>query len=115
MARVLTGQRPWREGSLALAFWGMNIGLALMVVLSILPIGIAQGYASVDVGLWYARSSEFLQLPVIQKLRWLRIIGDTLFLVGVGGFVWFLIGLKTGWSYQNAQAEQPDSLAVMPT
>ncbi len=115
MARVLTGQRPWREGSLALAFWGMNIGLALMVVLSILPIGIAQGYASVDVGLWYARSSEFLQLPVIQKLRWLRIIGDTLFLVGVGGFVWFLVGLKTGWSYRDTAAEQPESLAAMPT
>jgi nitric oxide reductase subunit B len=112
MARVLTGVRPWREGSLALAFWGMNIGLVLMVVLSLLPIGIAQGYASVDVGLWYARSSDFLQIPIIQKLRWLRIVGDTVFLAGVGSFVWFLIGLKTGWSYREEHSATTEALAA---
>ena len=112
IARLLTGQLAWREGPLALAFWGMNIGLALMVVLSLLPIGIAQANASIDVGLWYARSSDFLQLPVIQKLRWLRIIGDTVFLVGVGSFVWFLVGLKTGWSYIGESSEEPEGLAA---
>jgi nitric oxide reductase subunit B len=98
---------------LAVAFWGMNIGLVLMVVLSLLPIGIAQGYASVDVGLWYARSSDFLQLPLIQKLRWFRIIGDTVFIVGVASLVWFLVGLITGWSYRERTAEQPEGLAAV--
>ncbi len=116
IARVLTGHRPWKDGALAFAFWGMNVGLALMVVLSILPIGIAQANASIDVGLWYARSSDFLQLPIIQKLRWMRIVGDTLFLFGVGSFVWFLIGLKTGWSYGDASSERGDGLvAPQPT
>jgi len=116
MARLLTGERPWREGYLAFAFWGMNVGLALMVVLSILPVGIAQANASIDVGLWYARSSDFLQLPLLQRLRWMRIIGDTLFLAGVGSFVWFLIGLKTGWSYREAKSEQPEGfVAPQPT
>ena len=31
---------------------------------------------------------------------WLRIIGDTVFLVGVGAFAWFMSGLWFGWSYE---------------
>jgi nitric oxide reductase subunit B len=116
MARVLTGHRAWRDGPLRLAFWGMNIGLGLMVVLSLLPIGIAQAYASIDVGLWYARSSDFMQQPIIQQLRWLRMIGDTLFIAGVACLVWFLVGLKTGWSYREERVSEPkDGLAVQPT
>ena len=101
ISRVLTGARPWRTRALAFAFWGMNVGLGLMVVLSLLPIGIAQAYASIETGLWYARSSEFLQQPYIQTLRWMRMLGDTVFLAGVGSLLWFLLGLVTGWSYRE--------------
>ncbi len=100
VARVLSGQRAWRDRPLAVAFWGMNLGLGLMVLLSLLPIGLAQGYASVDTGLWYARSAEFLQQPWVRTLRWLRLVGDTVFLVGAGALIWFLLGLVTGWSYR---------------
>jgi nitric oxide reductase subunit B len=71
-----------------------------MVGLSILPIGITQAVASVDTGLWYARSAEFLQSPLLERLRWLRIVGDTVFLMGVASLVYFAIGLATGWSYE---------------
>jgi len=37
VARFLTGARAWREWPIGVAFWGTNIGLALMVVLSLLP------------------------------------------------------------------------------
>ena len=40
----------------------MNIGLGLMAVLSLLPIGLAQAYASIET-VWFARSAEFLQQP----------------------------------------------------
>ena len=110
VARVLSGQGAWRERPLAIAFWGMNLGLGLMVRLSLLPVGLAQGYASVETGLWYARSAEFLQQPWLQTLRWLRMVGDTVFLVGAGALIWFLLGLVTGWSYR-ARAESPDSVA----
>lgn len=99
VARHLTGHRRWRERPIALAFWAMNVGLGLMVALSLLPIGLAQTWVSVETGLWYARSAEFLQLPAMEFLRWLRIVGDTVFLAGVGSFAWFMLGLKTGWSY----------------
>ena len=77
IARKLSGVRAWKETQLKWAFWGMNVGLGLMVVLSLLPIGLAQTWASVEHGLWYARSADFLQLPALQALRWLRILGDT--------------------------------------
>jgi len=105
IARKLCADRPWRSGALSYAFWAMNIGLALMVLLSLLPIGLAQTWASVERGLWYARSAEFLQAPVLERLRWLRIVGDTVFLSGVASLTWFMIGLKTGWSYREPVSE----------
>jgi nitric oxide reductase subunit B len=86
------------------SFWGMNIGLGLMIALNLLPIGLAQTWASVETGLWYARSAEFMQLPWIETLRWMRIVGDMTFAVGVAAFVWFMIGLITGWSYETRRA-----------
>ncbi len=102
VARRLTGEHAWKERPLAIGFWCLNIGLALMIGLSLLPIGLAQTVASVDKGLWYARSAEFLQQPWVETLRWLRIVGDTVFLVGVGSFAWFMAGLKFGWSLDRA-------------
>jgi hypothetical protein len=32
-------------------------------------------------------------------------VGDTVFLVGVGAFVWFLFGLLRGHSFARAEAE----------
>jgi nitric oxide reductase subunit B len=108
VARHLSGERPWRERSLGYAFWAMNLGLALMIGLSLLPIGLAQGWASVEHGMWYARSADFLQLPIMQTLRWLRIVGDIMFLAGVAALVWFLLGLWTGWSYERTQTTVKD-------
>lgn len=97
--RRLVPGRPFREGALTLAFWGMNLGLGLMIALSLLPIGLLQTAASVEHGLWYARSAEFLQQPLLETLRWLRLVGDSLFLVGAFAFAWFVLGVKTGWSF----------------
>src|SRR5262249_37244675 len=79
----------WNERALGYAFWALNAGLALMVLLSILPIGLVQTWASVEHGLWYARSAEFMQQPLLENLRWMRFVGDTIFLSGVAAFAWF--------------------------
>jgi nitric oxide reductase subunit B len=112
IARRLSGDRAWKELPLQIALWGMNGGLALMILLSLLPVGLAQTWASVETGLWYARSAEFMQLPWIVVLRWLRIVGDTVFLVGTASFAWFMLGLWLGWSYAPVAAEEPE---VEPT
>jgi len=109
VARRLSGDRPWNERALSLAFWCMNLGLGAMIAFSLLPIGLAQAVASVDVGLWYARSADFLQQPWIVTLRWARMFGDCLFLVGVGAFVWFCIDLVR----RRDRADAPE-LASLP-
>ncbi len=88
----------WKEKPIKYAFWSMNIGLLLMVLLSVLPVGLAQTVVSVKHGLWYARSAEFLELPTLEFIRWLRVIGDTIFAIGALYLAWFVFGLKWGWS-----------------
>jgi nitric oxide reductase subunit B len=89
--RALRPGLMWRDRPLAIAFWSINIGLAAMVLLSTLPIGLAQAWASVEVGTWYARSSEFLHTPMLTKLRWMRMFGDTIFAFGAIVLGWFVL------------------------
>lgn len=107
----LATHHVWRTGVLAYAFWSINAGLALMVLLSLLPVGLLQTWASVEHGLWYARSAEFLQTPTMEVLRWLRVVGDTVFATGVLALGWFVLGLKTGWSLKR---EREPALERLP-
>jgi nitric oxide reductase subunit B len=68
------------------------------------PIGIMQALASIERGTWYARSAEFLQSPLMQTLRWMRVPGDVLFALGAALLGWFVLGLLTGHSYQSSSA-----------
>jgi len=99
--RGMTIKEEWNEKILKYSFWCFQIGLILMVTISILPVGIKQTIASVDHGIWYARSMEFMQDPSMLTLRWLRVIGDTIFAFGSIGLVYFVVGLKTGWSIKK--------------
>ena len=83
------------------SFWAINIGLLLMVLLSLLPIGLMQTWAAVEHGTWYARSAEFLQTGLMNTLRWMRVVGDTIFAVGAFVLGYFVLGLVTGHSYDE--------------
>jgi nitric oxide reductase subunit B len=99
--RDMNKEVVWRERWVKFAFWSINIGLAAMVLISVLPVGFAQTVASVQEGLWYARSAEFMQQNYIIVFKWLRVIGDTVFALGTIALVWFVFGLKTGWSIEK--------------
>jgi nitric oxide reductase subunit B len=71
------------------------------VLISVLPIGLMQAWASVEYGTWYARSAEFLHSGPMDTLRWMRIIGDTIFAFGALVLGWFVLGLVTGHSYDR--------------
>jgi nitric oxide reductase subunit B len=101
--RAIRPNEVWREGAIRLSFWSINGGLMAMIVLSLLPVGLMQTWASVEHGYWYARSAEFLQTDVMQTLRWLRLVGDTVFAVGIVALVVFVAGLTTGWSIRRGQ------------
>lgn len=99
--RVLVPGVEWKDGLLRFSFWSLNGGLMAMCVLSLLPVGLMQTWASVDHGYWYARSSEFMQTPLMQSLRWMRVPGDTIFFLGAVALVLFVAGLKTGSSFKK--------------
>jgi nitric oxide reductase subunit B len=75
------------------AFWSLNIGLAMMVFLSLLPAGIYQAWASVSKGLWYARSAEVIHSSLMETLVWMRVPGDILFAIGAVFLAWYALRL----------------------
>jgi nitric oxide reductase subunit B len=77
-------------------FWSLNIGLAMMVFLSLVPAGIYQAWASVTEGMWFARSAEFVHSPFMETLVWLRVPGDIVFTIGTLCLAWFAVRLLTG-------------------
>ncbi|HEU5135183.1 MAG TPA: nitric-oxide reductase large subunit [Steroidobacteraceae bacterium] len=92
----LRGLKPgilWNEKLLSSAFWCFNIGLALMGLLTLLPIGTLQLLAAINEGYWFARSAEFMHQPLIELLVWLRMPGDVVFSAGAVLITWFVIGL----------------------
>ncbi|TWT21660.1 nitric-oxide reductase large subunit [Luteimonas wenzhouensis] len=96
MLFCLRGLKPdvaWNDRALKLSFWAFNIGLALMALLTLLPIGVLQLVAALEHGYWYARSAEFMQQPLIDLLVWLRVPGDTIFSVGALSLAWFMLRL----------------------
>jgi nitric oxide reductase subunit B len=84
--RGLTDPARWSQRLLSVSFWCLNIGLAMMVFLSLLPQGLWQAYASFTQDYAYARSAEVIQGPVMQALVWARVPGDLVFGVGVIAF-----------------------------
>ena len=88
IARYLRPDTPFNDKLMKWGFWLLNGGLVLMIVSSLLPIGIIQGYASISEGLWYARSEEFMQQPLFDTLRWVRFGGDVVFIFGALAFFW---------------------------
>lgn len=94
--RGLTVGQHWNDRILSFAFWWINVGLALMVLLSLLPVGLLQTWASVEHGMWYARSAEFMQSDIMNTLRWLRVVGDTIFALGCLAFGWFVVSRRPG-------------------
>jgi nitric oxide reductase subunit B len=91
--RALMPDAIWKESWIRFSFWATNLGLFLMCVGSLLPVGLLQTWASVEHGYWYARSSEFLDTPLMQALRWARVPGDSIFALGSIMLVIFVFSL----------------------
>lgn len=84
--RIVFDERLMKVG-----FWWLNIGLVLMLFTSLLPVGIIQFVASASEGLWYARSEAFMQSDILQTLRWVRTVGDVVFIVGALAVTWQVV------------------------
>jgi nitric oxide reductase subunit B len=102
----LRGMKPnlaWHEGLLKTSFWCLNIGLALMALLTLLPLGVLQLFATLNHGYAYARSAEFMQQPLVDLLIWLRVPGDTIFSIGALALAVFVAGL---WLFPKPEGQE---------
>ncbi|WP_334178940.1 nitric-oxide reductase large subunit [Pseudoxanthomonas sp.] len=111
MLFCLRGLKPdvvWNEKLLKTAFWSLNIGLAGMSLLTLLPLGILQLNAALEHGYWFARSAEFMQQPIVDMLVWMRVPADTLFSVGALSLVWFVASLWLAPRREPLPVAQPN-------
>jgi nitric oxide reductase subunit B len=102
--RYLMPEDKWSDKLAKISFWSLNIGLAWMTFVTLLPLGIMQLHRSVGQGYWAARDMEFLTNDLNSLLEWLRLPGDALFIGGgVLPLLWMgYLGVRHRGSHQDA-------------
>ena len=109
--RYLVKPAAWVDRMLKGAFWAINAGLMLMVVLDLFPVGLLQLQAVLDHGLAYARSDAFITSPEFLALTWLRGIGVVLFIGGgVIPLAWFMVSRWTRLRGAQSVGEPPAAI-----
>ncbi|MGZ5000467.1 MAG: cbb3-type cytochrome c oxidase subunit I, partial [Methylomonas sp.] len=80
--REVSSEAHWKkmQGYLRISFWGLNVGLAGMVVLNLFPSGVLQLLDVTRNGYWHARSDEFSSRSLMVALEWLRMPADLIFI-----------------------------------
>jgi nitric oxide reductase subunit B len=91
-------------------FWSLNIGLAMMVFMSLVPAGIYQAWASITHGVWFARSPEVVHSTVMEALVWLRVPGDVVFAIGIMFLALFAMRL-----FMGGKSKAPEAVPVTQT
>jgi len=82
MLRIAAPSGEWDPTNLQRAFWAWNVGLALMVGLSLLPVGFLQLEVAFTESYDAARSLAFYEGGLVQLLFWARMPGDALIILG---------------------------------
>lgn len=80
--RWLVKPERWASRLPRLSFWSLNLGLALMVVLDLFPVGVDQLQTVMREGYAAARSQAYLAGETFQTFTWLRAVGVALFFGG---------------------------------
>jgi len=96
--RAMQSDAAWNgtEKFIRVGFWGLNVGLALMIVLDLFPGGVIQLWDSITNGYWHARRLTFLMNGTFHKLEWLRLVADAVFLLA-GALPIALGALRSMW------------------
>jgi nitric oxide reductase subunit B len=111
--RGLRPQAQWSNPLLAFSFWSFNIGLAMMVLMTLLPMGLLQLNAALSHGYWYARSAEFMGQPLIHTLVWLRVPGDIVFSAAALVLAWVVFRMWIAPAAKGARlANRPGKATV---
>lgn len=90
--RGMVTEQGWDERLLKISFWGVNIGLAVMFLFTLLPVGLLQILDNMQNGFWHARTNAFWEKDIIMFLGQFRMVPDTLIIVpGAGGLLLFML------------------------
>lgn len=84
--RAMQDEALWSRNRLLvkIGFWGLNIGMALMITLDLFPAGVLQLWDAMQNGYWHARELSYIMSGHFHTLEWIRIFGDlTFILIGV--------------------------------
>ncbi len=110
----------WNGRLVRRAFWWLNLGLVLMLIMDLFPVGVHQLWTVMDEGYAFARSQDYIHGEMFQRFTWLRGFGVAAFTFGgVLPLVWFMV---TRWFHLKPKSEievepfvvPPTVLAVMP-
>jgi len=96
--RYIVPAKRWPDRLAKISFWSLNIGLAWMVFVTLLPLGVLQLFNSVNEGYYEARTLGYISEPGNVILEWMRMPGDVIFIVGgILPFVWITwLGIRYG-------------------
>ena len=92
----------WSDRLLKIAFWGLNGGLLLMLLVSLAPAGFYQFAEALKHGTWYARSPAVTGSDFIHGVTWLRVLPDIVFDIGVLALVIFVVRAISGRGSRTA-------------
>jgi nitric oxide reductase subunit B len=81
--RQVLPEKEWGrvEKYIRVSFWGLNVGLAGMVVISLFPGGVLQFLDVLRNGYWHARGPEFLNDRLTTLIEWIRLPADGIFIL----------------------------------
>ncbi|KUL41691.1 nitric-oxide reductase large subunit [Actinoplanes awajinensis] len=108
--RYLIAEQRWPDRLAKLSFWSCNIGLAWMCFATLLPLGVAQLYKSVDDGYFAARQLEFVTNPSNSLLEWMRLPGDVVFIVGGALPVLWICWLGVRYRKRDQVLREPEDV-----
>ena len=114
--RYIIPASKWPDKLAKISFWSLNIGLAWMMFVTLLPLGILQLWHSVNDGYFEARTLGYITEPGNALLEWMRMPGDLVLIIGgVLPFLWITyLGIRFGIK-ATATELPPETLYVEET
>lgn len=74
---------PKVEKWIKISCWALNVGLAGMVFVTLIPVGYIQLKDGLEDGYWHSRLMSFYEQPLVKAIMWGRMPWDIIFTVGV--------------------------------
>jgi nitric oxide reductase subunit B len=89
--RGMLQKEYWNDRILKISFLGFNIGILLLTLGTLFPVGVLQAWTSYKQGLWMARDASFFEQGFVRFIGMVRIIPDLLIIcLGVIPLAFFL-------------------------